>query len=101
MFDKRQLELLEDILDAMSHGETPVIGAGDLKTLQGLVRAALWALPRTIPRKDKAAIAAAEAAGLVQIVGRNTAPSDEFKVKIAGPPKKIEDPDELLKELGL
>lgn len=103
MFTKSQLELLEDILD--TQGLEAVVHAtqAELKELRGLVRAALWALPRTIPRKDRAAILAAEKAGLVQIVGRNTSPVSEPAIRIAGKPQRIapKSGDDLLSILGL
>lgn len=105
MFSKDQLELLEEILDTMGRGEMPQATADELKALRGIVRAAIWAIPRTLSKKDQAAIKAAEALGAVQIIGRNTSgilepgasPPTRFK------PEKIaaKTGDELLSALGL
>jgi predicted xylose isomerase-like sugar epimerase len=101
MFTKSQLEALEDILDAQGLEAVVEATPEQLKELRGAIHSALWAMARTIPKKDKAAIEAARKAGITQIVGRNTEPSTEVKSRLKPQAVSAKTGDELLSVLGL
>lgn len=107
MFTQKQLELLEDLFNGdaflpASHSVVPYeLSPEEIKELKGAVHSALWAMARTLPKKDKEAIEAARKAGITQIVGRNTEPVPERQSRLKPSVVKAKDGDELLAVLGL
>ena len=107
MFTRQQLELLEDlfsgeaVLPYTDHPAPYELSQEELKDLRGIVHSAIWNLTRSLPKKDKAAIEAARRAGITQIVGRNTEPTEARASRMKPEVVKVKDGDALLDMLGL
>lgn len=112
MFTTKQLELLEELLEA--HPISP-LGEDQVRELRGAVQSAIWASSRNLSAADKRRIAEAEADGRVAILTHvhNAAEvkggwtlASRISDRIANesktsPVTQAKDGDELLAALGL
>jgi hypothetical protein len=107
MFTKKQLELLEDLLNGdaflpASDADLPYeLSSEEIRELRGEVHTQLWNTARTLPKKDREAIEAARKAGITQIVGRNTEPQPQKASRLKPQAATAKTGDELLAILGL